>query len=354
MTEHAMRTGAIVYGETEAHFAWVDLAAGRVLNRLPLPSSPVVEVFPELDLLLVSYEDYFDDDLEDRLDVYRLSSWELRKSLGVERRAHFNIAPSWSTFLPSRDGRSIWTYQSEGLGDHLGADYIAALDVETLAWRGEPRRIPECIAGWSVCSPHAEAQMLYISDGLEVGELPKLPPPERVVFWDGPEGGFSEPLALGPRPRAHSDLGHARAILAARERPLSVVVRTNGELFLIDSAARQPLERQRAALPEGCGMPIFGAHLDPAGRRVYIGAASPELRATGGTETVVVHDLEAGRTQETWRLDTPLRHTALSADGCTLFGAVADADEIVGLDVETGKTVGAVSLGGEAYYLTAA
>ena len=348
-----MKTGAIVYGAEGSEFVWADLAKGVVLGRLRLAASPVVEAFPELDLLLVSYEDFRGEELENRVDVLRLSTFEPLKQFSVECRAHFNVAPTWSTFLLSRDGRSIWAYQSQGLGDHLGADYIAALDVATLEWRSERRRIPECIGGWSACRD-AEAQVLYVSDGLEVGELPQNPPDERLVFWNGPDGGFSEPLSLGPRPRAHSELGHARAILASRERSLSVVVKTDGELRLVDSAERRPLERQRADLPEGYAMPIFAAQLDPEGRRLYVGASRPSQRALGATETIIVHDLDAGRSIETWKLDSPLQHMSLSSDGRTLFGALDGETEVAAFDVRDGRRIGGVDVGGEALFLTAA
>ena len=129
--------------------------------------------------------------------------------------------------------------------------------------------------------------MLFIADGLQVGRLPEADFEQKIGFWLGPEEGMGPVIPLGPRPRLHSDLGHARAILSAPRRPLSVVVCNDGAVHLIDPVAFRRLGRQQVSFAPGHAMPIFAAQVDPDGRLLYVGTAEPEARSQGLIERVV-------------------------------------------------------------------
>jgi hypothetical protein len=144
-------------------------------------------------------------------------------------------------------------------------------------------------------------------------------------------------IPLGPRPRAHSDLGHARAILSAPGRPLSVVVCNDGAAHLIDPVAFRHLGRQQVTFTPGHAMPIFAAVVDPQGRLLYVGTAEHEARSRGLVERVVVHDLERGRRQLEWVLAEPFAHMALTADGRYLCGAGANSNALYVLDTRNGR-----------------
>ncbi len=89
-------------GQVQAEVLWVDPFAGSVLNRLVIPVSPNLGLFPAHDCLLVSYEQHSESaPATDWLDILRLSDFSFVNRLQMDYRAHFNVSPSWSTFLPS-------------------------------------------------------------------------------------------------------------------------------------------------------------------------------------------------------------------------------------------------------------
>jgi len=90
------------------------------------------------------------------------------------------------------------------------------------------------LAGWSLASGRAHAQIIFVADGIELGILPRTDLEQKVGFWLGPKEGMGPMARLGPRPRSHSDLGHARAILFAPEKPLSVMMCNDGAAHLVD------------------------------------------------------------------------------------------------------------------------
>src|SRR5262249_23751384 len=142
-------------------------------------------------------------------------------------------------------------------------------------------QIPECVAGWAAAGQRAHAQLLFVADGLESGVLPSTDFEQKVGFWLGPEVGMGPGIPLGKRPRLHSDLGHARAILFAPQRPLSVVVCTDGVTHLLDPVDFRYLERQQVAFLNDHAMPIFAAQVDPQGRLLYVGTATSAARSEG-------------------------------------------------------------------------
>jgi hypothetical protein len=345
-----MKAAVLLYrpdgDELAASLAWVDPFAGRVLQLLPVPVAPNLGVFPEHDCVLVSYPEYVAGaPPREWTDVYRLSDGHLRAHLAMDYRAHFNVSPEWSTFLPSPDGKLIYVYKAHTLGDHWGEDFVCGLDPATPAFCPWSFRFPECVAGWSASGGRAHVQALFVADGQEVGQLPTTDLDQKIAFWLGPAEGMGPVVSLGPRPRLHSELGHARAILFAPERPLSVVVCNNGVVHLIDPVHFHYLARQQVAFSPGQAMPVFAAHLEPQGRLLYVGTAAGEARHQGVVERMVVHDLDAGRRQVEWVFEEPFDHTALTPDGRHLCG-VSRSSQLWVLDARTGSTLAAMRLDG--------
>jgi hypothetical protein len=350
-----MKVAALVYREEgqglSASLAWIDPFAGLVEHSTPVPRSPNLGLFPEADCALISYTDGSRPDApREVLDVYRLSDWGLRARLPMDCRAHFNLRPRWSPFLPSPDGRLVYVYKARTLGDHLAEDYVCGLRLDALEFDPWVYKVPECVAGWSTPGGPAHAQMLFVADGLEVGRLPTDDLEQKVAFWLGPEAGMGPTVPLGPRPRVHSDLGHARAILGAPARPLSVVVCNDGVVHLIDPVGFRHLGRQRVAFQPGEAMPLFAAQVDPGGRFLYAGTAG-EARHEGLVERVIVHDLERGRTAQEWPLAEPWTHMALSQDGRYLCGAELSPGMIRVVDTRDGRVVTEIVLDGSPRYL---
>jgi hypothetical protein len=193
--------------------------------------------------------------------------------------------------------------------------------------------------------------LLFVADGVETGRLPSHDLAQEVAFWLGPDEGMGPRLAIGNRPRVHSDLGHARAILYAPGRPVSLVACTDGVVHVIDPIDLRYLERQRADFPDGFAMPVFAAQVDPRGRLLYLGAATHEARHRCLIERVVVHDLDRGRPHGEWVIPEPLTHMALSGDGAYLFGAGAASHTLWVLDAQTGQTRAAMTLDGKPQYV---
>jgi len=307
---------------------------------IPVPASPNIGVFPDRDCALISYAEYSEGASADWLDVYRLSDWSLRGRLRMDCRAHFNFSPKWSTFIPAPDETLIYLYKSLALGHHLSADFICGLDLSTISFTEWDFQVPECVAGWSNSGGRAHAQMLFVSDGLEVGAMPTSDLEQKVGFWLGPELGMGPTVSLGFRPRAHSDLGHARAILSAQKRPLTVVVCTDGTAHLIDPAEFRYLESQRIEFADGQAMPVFSAQIDPKGDFLWVGTASAELRCQCLAERVVVHDLNRGERKNEIVLGKPLAHLALTQDGEYLCGLSPESNALWALNAQTGQTEG--------------
>jgi hypothetical protein len=351
-----MKVGVLVYhpeGErTVASLAWVDPFAGRILHRLAVPCSPLVGIFPPSDCCLVSYTEHLSAEASrEVLDVYRLSDWRLRARLPVDYRAHFNVAQRWPPFLPSPDPNLVYVYKARTLGHHLAEDYVSGLRLAELEFTPWTFRVPECVAGWSVAAGPAHAQMLFVSDGLEIGRLPAHDLEQKLAFWLGPEAGMGPTVSLGPRPRAHSDLGHARAVLCALKRPLSVVVCNDGTAHLIDPVAFRHVGKQQVSFSPGHAMPLFAAQVDPVGRLLYVGTATDEARHQGLSERVVVHDLDQGRRQVEWVLPEPFAHMALTGDGRYLCGAALASGKLWVLDTRNGRPEAAMALGGGPRYV---
>ena len=336
----------------EAFLARVDPFAGRVLWRHPVPISPNLGVFHDQDRVLVSYAEARNGaPLRNWLDVYRLAEGVRLSRLAVEWRAHFNVCPSWSTFLSSPDRALIYVYEARTLGHHWAEDFIWGLDPVTMARSTWTFKIPGCVAGWSAAGGRAHAQMLFMSDGLEVGRLPTTDLDQKVGFWLGPDGGMGPIISLGPRPRLHSKPGHARAILTAPGRPLSVVVCDNGLTHLIDPVEFRYLGRQSVQFTPGQSMPLFAAQVDPQGRLLYVGTAAGEARCQGIVERVVVHSLEYNRRQLEWVLEEPFSHMALSEDGRHLCGAGAESNRLWVLDARSGRAEAVMPLDGSPRYV---
>jgi hypothetical protein len=351
-----MRVAALIHrrvdARTEVFLTWVDPFAGRVEHVLPVPDSPNLGIFPRQDCALIAYPTWENGKPpQERLDVYRLSDWTLRARLPMDYRAHFNSRPVWSTYVQAPDGQQIYVYKARTLGHHLADDWLCGLDLGTLTFAPWGFKVPECVAGWSAAGGRAHAQMLFVSDGLEVGQLPLADFEQKVGFWLGPEEGMGPLIALGPRPRVHSDLGHARAILSAPQRPLSVVVCNDGAAHLIDPVAFRYLERQQVRFAPGHAMPIFAAQIDTEGLQLYVGTAEHEARSQGLVERVVVHDLRVGRRQLEWVLDEPLAHMALTADGRYLCGAGSASNSLYILYTRTGRPEAVMPLDGAPVFL---
>jgi hypothetical protein len=321
-----------------ALLAWVDPLAGRMLHVLPVARSPNLGVFPLHDAALVAYTDYSVGlPARDWLDVYRLSDRSLQAHLPLDCRAHFNVRPQWSSYLSSHDQTLIYVYKARTLGDHRAEDYVVGLKPGTWEFTPWTFQLPECVSGWSAAGSRAHAQMLFTADGLHVGKLPAHDLEQYVAFWLGPDEGMGPRLSLGPRPRWHSDLGHARAILFAPQRPLSAVVCTDGVVHLIDPVAFRLLERQQVAFTQEHAMPIFAAQIDPQGRWLYVGTATSTARHQGQVERLVVHDLHAGRRHGEWVLPEPFLHMALTNDGAYLCGVSWTSRKLWMLDGRTGQ-----------------
>jgi len=351
-----MKVAVLVYYPTEdevkAALAWVDPFAGRVLHLLSVPMSPNLGVFPEYNSTLVSYTEYSEGSpAKDWLDVYRLSDWTLQGRLLMDCRAHFNICPQWTTFLPSPDNKLIYVYKANTLGHHWADDFVCGLDLTALAFTPWNFRIPECVAGWSISGGRAHTQMLFVADGLEVGKLPSADFEQKVAYWLGPDEGMGPIIPIGPRPRAHSDLGHARSILFAPNRPLSVVVCTDGVVHLIDPVDFRYLERQQVEFTDGYAMPIFAAQVDRQARFIYVGTATDEARHQGLVERIVVHDLDRGQWQNEWLLEEPLGHMALTTDGEHICGASPQFNKLWIFDASTGQIEAVMQLDGSPQYV---
>jgi hypothetical protein len=350
-----MNVAALIYhaagAGTAASFAWIDPFAQKILHSLPVPRSPNLGLFPESDCCLVSYTEHSAAGTRrEVVDVYRLSDWELRGRLPMDCRAHFNVAQRWTPFLPSRDPNLIYLYKARTLGDHLAEDYVCGLRLAELEFTGWSYRVPDCVAGWSLAAGTAQAQMLLVADGLEVGRLPARDLEQRLAFWLGPENGMGPTLSLGPRPRVHSDLGHARAILCARERPVSVVVCNDGLTHLIDPIDFRYRDRQQVSFAPGHAMPMFAAQIDPEGRLLYVGTAENEARRHGQAERLVVHDLDSARRQLEWILPEPFLHFALGGNGRYLFGGGLSGKLWV-LDARSGRVKSQMRLDGLPRYI---
>jgi hypothetical protein len=323
--------------EPSAVLASVDLPSGRVLERLSVPTSVNLGVFPRHDCVLVA----FTDDGEggaggDWLNVYRFSDWSLQARLPMDCRASFNGPQRWPTFIASPDDRLIYVYKSRTLGHHRAEDFVCGLDPAAMTFTTWNFKIPECVAGWSGAGGRAHAQMLFVSDGLEVGKMPTTDLQQKIGFWLGPGEGMGPTIPLGLRPRVHSDLGHARAIVSARRRPLSVVVCTDGTAHLIDPVAFRHVERQRVQFADRYGMPIFSALVDPDARFLYVGTSAREAWHEGLIERVVVHDLARGHRHAEWVLPEPFTHLVIDDDGRHLFGASCASNTLWLIDCSTG------------------
>jgi len=303
---------------------------------------------------LISYDEYSaEPGSSSWLDVYRLPEWCLQAHLRMDCHARFNISPQWSTFIPSPDGRLIYVYKTRTLGHHLAEDFICALDLREMNFVPWTFRIPKCVAAWSASGGRAHAQMLLVADGIEQGRLPVDDLEQRVAFWLGPEEGMGPAVSIGARPRVHGDLGHARAIVFAPQRPISAVVCTDGRIHVIDPVGFRYLDRQRTDFAGGHAMRNFAAHIEPRGRFLYVGTAEAEARCQGLIERVVVHDLDRRRQHDEWILREPFTHMGLTPDGKYMYGAVTGRNGVRLLEAESGRVVAGMELDGFPQYVIA-
>jgi hypothetical protein len=333
---------------------WVDPLANKVLVRICVPEAPNLGVFPKHNCVLVSHSTPAPAGASQSwLDIYRLADGSMRDHMPMDWRAHFNVTPSWPIFLSSPDQSLIYIYKTRTLGHHLAEDYLCALDPMMAALSPWNFKIPGCVAGWSPSGGRAHVQMLFVADGLEVGRLPTTDLDQKIGFWLGPDEGMGPMVSLGPRPRAHSTLGHARAILFAPAPPLSVVVCTDGVTHLIDPVEFRYVERQLVELSPGQAMPQFAAQIEPAGQLLYVGTSAPEARSQGLIERVVVHNLKSRQRQAEWLLPEPFVHMALSADGRNVCGAGL-SNKLWVLDTRSGQAEAAMQLAGNPQYLVLA
>ena len=309
-------------------------------------------MFPRYDCALVSYSEFPDGSpSSDWLDVYRVSDWSRRAHMPMDFRAQFNMSPEWPTFVRGPRDRLIYVYKAQTLGDHWAADFICGLDLASLAFTSWNFRIPECVSGWSAAVGRAQAQMLFTADGVHEGKLPSNNFEQKVGFWLGPEEGMGPMVPIGPRPRSHSDLGHANAILCAPARPLSIAVCNDGAAHLIDPLDFRYLEKQQVEFAPGHAMPVFAAQVDPRGRFLYVGTAGPESRSRGLVERVVVHDLDRDRRNAEWLLPEPLGQIVLSEDGKYLCGGSLESNQLWILDAGSGEPAAVMQLHGSPQYV---
>jgi hypothetical protein len=354
-----MRAAVLVYrGRTAAQAAslvWAAPLEGKILWEIPVAWPPNVGIIPHRARALISYLDRRSDGTaEESLAIYDLTDGALCGRIGMDARAHFNLGPRWSTFLPSPDPDLVYVYKAVTRGHHLADDYICGLRLDLNALTRWHFKIPECIAGWTLAGPKAHAQMLFIADGVEAGNLPVHDLEQKVGFWLGPDAGMGPLVSLGPRPRLHSELGHARALLFAPQHPLSVVVCNDGAIHLIDPIDFRYVERLQVPFADGHAMPIFAAQLEPAGRYLYVGTGSDEVRCVGMFERLVVYDLVQGQCAAEWELAEPYSHFALSSDGQYLLCSAPGSSTLQVIDSQSGTTKSALQLDGLPRFVMAA
>lgn len=329
---------------------WVDVLEGRPLSRFPVHVSPNPGILPRHDLALVSYGPL--EDGRDVLDAHQLSDGMLRARLPMDCRAHFNVCPNWSCFVESPDENVVYVYKARTLGDHLAADYICGFDPSSMCFLPWEVRVPRCIAGWSAAGGgRARLQMLFVADGVESGRLPVDDLDQKVCFWIGVDDGFGPMVSLGPRPRSHSDLGHACALLSAAAAPLSIVVSNDGGIHLIDPVDFRLIERRWVTLPDGFAVTNFAAAVDRNARVLVLGLARDGARHEGRTETLLLYDLRTGRTEGMWALERSLVHFAMTEQGDLLVGAEADCSRLIVLNPRRGTTVASQTIEGFPQYV---
>lgn len=339
-------------GIARSSVAIVDTSDPTERACIEVGRSPNVGAVPARDALLVAHTEPDENGgTIDWLDVHRLSDLGRQARIAMDCRPHFNMGPLWSVFVPAPGGEKVYVYKTRTVGDHHAKDFVATLDLATLAFMPLSYSVPECVAGWSPSGPRAHAQMLFVGDGVEKGALRLGTREQKVHFWLGPEESEHPDVAIGLRPVAHSDLGHARAILHACAAPLTVVACTDGSVHLIDPVALVHLGCQRIALQEGEGMPIFAAQIEPQGRLVYLGAAQARARCQGLSERIVVHDLASNRTWSEWTLPEPLLRVTLSRDGRKLCGLCPWSGRLWVLDATSGEVDSSLELKGSPRYL---
>jgi hypothetical protein len=354
-----MRAAVLVYrgagAARPASLVWTAPLEGKALWELPVAWPPNIGVFPHRGCALVSYLDWRADGCgQEALDVYDLADGTLRRRLVMDCRAHFNLGPRWSTFLPSPEPDLVYVYKAATRGDHLAEDYVCGLRLDKEEFTPWNFHIPECVAGWALAGGRAHAQMLFVADGIEAGRLPTTDLEQKVGFWLGPEEGMGPVVKLGPRPRWHSDLGHARAILFAPQQPLSVVVCNDGTAHVLDPVGFRYLQRHQVPFAQGQAMPIFAAQLDPAGRFLYVGTGGEEVRCVGQFERLVRFDLVQGRGDGELLLPEPFSHLAISPDGQYLLGSAPQSQTLQVVDARSGTMKAALPMDGLPRYVMAA
>ncbi len=315
----------------------LDAQDGEVLLSHDVGDHPAVDFFPEIDRYVVLGRA---EEGGHQVDFYRISDGHRSATTPIAWHIQYNAFQLWPAFVLAPDRRWLYVYRPVTVGDHRSDDFIRGIDLHSHEFGAWEVPIPECIMGWCRSGSGAHAQMLFVSDGLDRGELPlpSEPRPQKLALWRGP-GAPLDTIVLGQRPVAHSDLGHARATVYAPQSRRAIVVCTDGAVIVVDPSSTAIVSRQQVAMPTGAGMPIFAARVDESGRWLFVGAAGAVARAYAASECVLIHDLEREQTVAALPCDGALSHWAIDPEGSRLFGAVRGRDEIVVLDTHTGDVV---------------
>ncbi len=310
---------------------WVDAERGPIGEPIAAGTHPAVDVLTELGVMAILRRE-LEPSTSPHVLLYGLDDGNRLARLPLDWHVQFNAFQRWPVFVAHPPTRRIYVYRPETLGDHRSRDFIRGIDLDGRRIEPWQDEIPQCVMGWSGGGGEVHAQMLFVADGLDVGELPEDDFGQRVGFWGGPDRGMLDVVDIGPRPRAHSDLGHARAIDYAPAAGRSVVVCNDGKAIVLDATTRAVQSVQQVDLGPWGGMPNFAARVDHQGRRLFVGAATHRGRTHGHTEAIVVHDLERRTRVDIVELTAPLRHWTISPNGAWLFGGCATRDEIVLID----------------------
>ena len=350
-----MRVAAVVVGEscgaTGTAACWMDPGAGRILQHVELPYSPNLEILPGHGFAVVTYTDFAGDDMRCTIDIYGLEDWNKVASLPTDCRATFNVRQMWRTIQPGPHENSVYMFQIAALGDHLGEEAVCGLDLRNYRLSGWEFKFPQNVIGWTGPAGQAHAQFLFSPEGYFAGELPTDDLEQSVCFWLGPEEGLGPIIPIGPRPLLHSDLGHARAICGSAQR--TVVVRNDGRVHVLDPISFRHVEIQQLQLPPGHAPVNHAVAIDPSGQTLYVGVATHDLRCSGVSEYILVHNLERKGSVQTWKLEPRLQHFSLTEHGRYLFGAAFDVPQVRMFDALSGKIEAVISTEGSVHYLVA-
>lgn len=350
-----MRVAAVAIDPTfksnDTWLLWIDPEHRRILRKIDVPYSPNVEILPQARSAVVAYTSHPGGEAQFTADIYRLPEWNRVASLPMNCRATFNVRQFWQTIQPGPTPNLVYVFKVKTLGDHLEADLVCGLDLESNRLSDWQFPLPRNVIGWAGAGGDAHLQFLFSSEGLFEGQLPTHDFDQSVGFWLGPERGMGPIVSIGPRPEAHSDLGHARAICTTGLR--TVVVRNDGRIHVLDPKTFQLVGLQHLETPPEKIFVEHSAIMDPNGKYLYVGVAEHNLMRAGISERILVHDLEAGRTVHDWKLDGNFQHFSLTERGDYLFGAVVDPNQVQMINTRTGEVEARIPVDGRLHYLVA-